>query len=114
MMRQLIRSRVQLRIAQRLSFITNSHSIRATLNLLFKQLVETLVRWIVPARLVPLKDQTTFCVSQQWQLRKRLVRLVSNVLEQRYKISAHAADGLRLKQVGVVIERAVSLLLRLK
>src|SRR5262245_62786357 len=98
MMRQLICSRVQLRVGQRSTFITHSHSVRPTLNLLFKQLLEKLVRGIVPARLVPFIDQAaTLCLSQQWQSRKCLARVGSNVLEERHKISAHAADGLHLK-----------------
>src|SRR5690348_1543562 len=99
-MGQPIRPRVQLGVSQRFLVITHGRRVRAALDLRFKQLVETLAGRVIPLRLVPFKDQTvTFRLSEQWQLQQRLVRVSGSVLEQRYKVSAEAADRLRVEQI---------------
>ena len=78
--------------------VTDGGRVRAALDLRFKQLVDTLAGGIIPVRPVPFKDQTlTFCLGQQWRLRQRVVRVSGNMLEQRHKVSAHAADSFRVE-----------------
>src|SRR2546422_8541427 len=106
---KLIRSPVQLPIAQLFPFMNQRHRIRRPAGLLLKQLMKTLRRSLgLPGGDVPVHHHLApFCLAQQLNVSDPLVGTSNRLFKERLNVTEHPVNGYLMEKTGVVIEMKV-------
>ncbi len=102
MMRQLVRTDIQLLVAQFSLFARHRHRIRRPLHLRLEQFVDAAFGRIVRAGVVPLDQHLlSLCLAQQRQCRDPPIRMGRDPFQQGPQVSQHPANGVILEAAAV-------------
>ena len=105
MVRQLVRPRLQLRIAQLLFPADHSHRLRRAFRLRAEQLMHATLPRIGPRRRVPLHQQTlTLLRAQQVQVAQPARRIRHHLLQNPLQVLREPRHRRGVEQVGRVLE----------